>query len=80
MANTLAGRVWAIDSTGVLSLYPMKVKSILAGTTLTLKDNRATPNTVFSTAAAGYFPDVCEWFPEGLQVTTASGVSYLYLE
>jgi len=80
MANVLTGRTWVIDSTGVLTTEPVKVKSILVGTSVTIKDNKASPNIVFSATAAGYFPDICEWFVGGLQVTAISGTVTLYLE
>jgi len=55
MANVLTGRTWVIDSTGVLTTEPVKVKSILVGTSVTIKDNKASPNIVFSATAAVIF-------------------------
>lgn len=80
MANVLAGRVWILDSTGVITLDPIKIRSIQVGTSITIKDNKASPNTVFTATSAGWFPDLHEWFQGGIQVTAISGVTNVYIE
>ena len=81
MANTLRGRVWQVDSTGVVTPDPIKIKNIRVGTSITIKDNRATPRELFvSVVANEESHDLQLWSLDGIQITAISGTAYLYIE
>lgn len=82
MANVLTSTVWKVDTTGVLSLEPMKIKAVMVptGAAITLKDNKTSANTVFDPGAIGWYHDVSTWFLGGVQVSAITNTCYVYLD